>query len=192
MSITTHVGGGTSGFDRWRVAAFLFLIVLTIETILLVWWPLTLVPVPRVGNFNEGWNAYHALDVANGEFLYANDFTPLNYPPLSFVLVAALGLIFPDYLLIGRIAAVLSLLVIAAALGSIVFRMTGSRAGGFVTGVTTIMLIAAVAPTYVGANDPQLMAHAFLMCGLAIYVFFRDEPRAGHVFVVAGLSASDF
>jgi len=187
VSITTHVGAGTNGFDRWRVAAFLFLAVLTIETILLVWWPLTLVPVPRVGNYNEGWNAYHALDVANGEFLYANDFTPLNYPPLSFVLVAALGLIVPDYLLIGRVAAVLSLLVIAAALGSVVFRMTGSRAGGLVTGLTTIMLIAAVAPTYVGADDPQLMAHAFLMCALAIYVSFRDEPRAGHVFVVAGL-----
>ena len=44
-------------------------------------------------NYNEGWNAYHALSVAQGRALYppADALLPNNYPPLSFHLVAGVG-----------------------------------------------------------------------------------------------------
>ena len=43
--------------------------------------------------FNEGWNTYHAHSAAIGEPLYAArpDRSAVNYPPLSFHLVGALG-----------------------------------------------------------------------------------------------------
>ena len=48
------------------------------------------VHVPR--NYNEGWNALHALRLRSGGPLYPplSDAVFINYPPLSFYLVAAL------------------------------------------------------------------------------------------------------
>ena len=62
-------------------------------------------------NFNEGWNAYHAADVASGRPLYPDlsgqFFT--NYPPLSFYVIAPIGRLLHDQMLAGRLVSLASL-----------------------------------------------------------------------------------
>ena len=57
------------------------------------------VPVMRIGfnfaiDYNEGWNVYHSIRAAAKEVLYdnkINEWTPINYPPLSFYVVGNFG-----------------------------------------------------------------------------------------------------
>src|SRR5258708_1250301 len=66
-------------------------------------------------NYSEGWNAYHAFRAASGEVLYSGDPRHfVNYPFLSFYLVAWLKPLFGDVLTIGR---ALSLIALAAISG---------------------------------------------------------------------------
>jgi len=66
-------------------------------------------PVATIGldyakSYNEGWNVYHAARVAAGEDLYTGDLRRLvNYPPLSFFLIAGLKPLFGSLLIIGRL-----------------------------------------------------------------------------------------
>ena len=48
------------------------------------------VPLRLSLNYNEGWNAYHVMQVIRGDALYADagGFFFNNYPPLSFYLMA--------------------------------------------------------------------------------------------------------
>src|SRR3569833_2262544 len=70
--------------------------------------------IPR--NYNEGWNAFHALRLRSGGPLYPpiSEATFINYPPLSFYLVAALHPLFGDDIFAGRTIALLGELVVAA------------------------------------------------------------------------------
>ena len=55
-------------------------------------------------NYNEGWNAYHALEVMRGSPLYpaAPHFFFNNYPPLSFYLMAGATRLVGDPIVAGR------------------------------------------------------------------------------------------
>jgi hypothetical protein len=79
-------------------------------------------------NYNEGWNAYHALRAAAGEPLYAGDARhPVNYPFLSFYIVAWLKPLFGDVLIIGRALSLAALAWVTAGCFLVVRRLGGER-----------------------------------------------------------------
>jgi hypothetical protein len=138
---------------------------------------------------NEGWNAFYQLRAIAGQSLYVLD-SPLafnNYPPLSFYLVGVVGALLGDPMTAGRLVSVLSLAAIALSCGSVVRSAGGSRLDATLAVATCIALFAALATDYVGMNDPQLLAQAFILAGLAVHL--RGESTPGRVAVVALLFA---
>lgn len=140
-------------------------------------------------NYNEGWSAYHATRAAQGLPLYAERFnwTPLNYPPLSFHLLGAFGWIGFDPIMSGR---VLSLLGFAASLSAVIamVRVAGASLGtALFSAAVCVLAFCAQRPEdfYVAMNDPQLIAHPFLLFALVLYM--RAPVASGNLFVVAAL-----
>src|SRR6266508_5884564 len=89
------------------IAAFLFLVI-----------PFLLYATVRIGyapaiDYNEGFNVVHTSRLLSGEPLYLplSDFplTPVNYPPLSFVIIGGLSYFTGSVLVTGRVIALLSL-----------------------------------------------------------------------------------
>jgi hypothetical protein len=134
---------------------------------------------------NEGWFAYFAERAVHGGVLYpgADELVMNNYPPLSFYVVGAAGLLIGDTILAGRLISVLALFVIAAILGFLVARAAGSRAAGGFTAAFFLILFSAYPGGRIGLNDPQLLGHAVMLAGLAV-VWLRPE-RFGALFVAA-------
>jgi hypothetical protein len=151
----------------WRVIAALFL-------------PLPLDP-------NEGWNAYHAAAAISGAPLYAGagHFMINNYPPLSFYLMGALGRLFGDAIMAGRLVSLASF----GAVGWEIFalaRRLGARPVEAVAGALLFAAALLASTDYVGMDDPQLLAEAIAGLGLLALI---DKPqwtwRAAALFVLA-------
>ncbi len=130
-------------------------------------------------NWNEGWNAYHAADVAAGRPLYPDPsgtfFT--NYPPLSFYVIAPIGRALGDHILAGRLVAFVSLLAWLAlvALAARRFRCSwpSSIFGALVLAVSLLVF----SDFYVGVDDPQMLGHAIQALGLVLLVSERRSTR---------------
>jgi len=142
-------------------------------------------------DYNEGWNAYWADIARQGGSLYPPGDSPVanNYPPLSFYLIGALGKLCGDNIFAGRMVSLLSLLLVTLNIG-LWLRAAGTSAP--VAQFTAALFIAAFvvyAPDYVATNDPQLLAHAFMMSGTTIlwrYDFSRKAMAAGACLMVLG------
>ncbi|RAU23496.1 hypothetical protein CU669_03820 [Paramagnetospirillum kuznetsovii] len=120
----------------------------------------------------EGWNAYHQLRAMAGLPLYEGG-SPLffnNYPPLSFYLVGALSLPFGDPVIAGRILSLLGLVAICLSAGSVVRSAGGSRLDGTLAASTCALIFATFIADHVAKNNPQLLAIAFIMAGLATHL----------------------
>ena len=79
-----------------------------------------LVPFRVSLNYNEGWNAFHAVHAYSSVVPFYPSLDASisnNYPPLSFYIVGGIGQIFRDNIITGRIISLLSLLVIAICIG---------------------------------------------------------------------------
>ena len=128
-------------------------------------------------DYNEGWNVYNAQKVAEHQQLYPTTYgwTAVNYPPLSFHLIAALSKITSDDLFTGRALSVIGLCVSAIFAGLIVGYLTRSRSAGWMTALFAVAFFCAAAPGYVGMDDPQMLAQGFFMAGL--YVYLRGERK---------------
>jgi hypothetical protein len=127
--------------------------------------------------YSEGWNVYNAQKVAEHQPLYpaAYGWTAVNYPALSFHLVAALGRITEDYLFTGRILSLASLCLSGVLAGCIVFVATRSKAAAWLCGMYLVAIFCADAPGRVGLDDPQMLAQVFLLAG--IYVYLRGNRQ---------------
>jgi hypothetical protein len=141
--------------------------------------------------YNEGWNAYWAYTAWHGGQLYPPLDGPIsnNYPPLSFYVAGALGHLLGDDIFAGRLLALVSLMVIAVSLG-LWLRASGSSRSGALFGAT-LFLAAFVhfAPSYIGSDDPQLMAHALMVTGATVlwrHDFSRRAVLAGSLLMVLG------
>ncbi len=112
-------------------------------------------------NYNEGWNAYHALALMTGGQLYpqASGFMVNNYPPLSFLVIAAAGKAGADLIVAGRIVSLLSALVASWAIFAIARRMTATKVEALFA-VTLFLAKLLATSTYVGIDDPQMLGHA--------------------------------
>jgi hypothetical protein len=143
-------------------------------------------------DYNEGWNLYNTQKVALHQPLYPATYawTAVNYPALSFHLVAFLGRFTHEYLFTARILSLLGLCLTAFFAGAIVRRTTRSRSAAWLTGLFLIAWFCATADAYVGTDDPQILAQAFFMAGL--FVYLRGNRRgwvleaAALLFVVGG------
>jgi len=140
-------------------------------------------------SYNEGWNAYHAARVAAGEPLYSGDLHRLvNYPFLSFVLVAWLKPLFGNVLIIGRALNLLALAAVALC-SALIVRRLGGRAVDMVFAAACVVGFQAIQATdWIGTNEPQMLAEAFMLAGLLCYL---SGPRtASRLAAVALLLAT--
>ena len=128
-------------------------------------------------DYNEGWNVYNAQKVALHQPLYPTTYawTTVNYPALSFHLIAAMGRSTSEYLFTGRILSLAGLCVSGVFAGLIVWHTTRSRSTAWFSGLFLVAFFCAVASGYVGMDDPQMMAQAFFMAG--IYVYLRGDRQ---------------
>lgn len=152
------------------------------------------VPIATIGFdteriYNEGWNAYHAARVAAGEPLYTGDPARLvNYPFLSFYLVAALKPIFGDVLMIGRGLNVVAF-VMTAILSSQIIRRLGGGAIDMLFGAACVIGFQAIqAREWIAADEPQMLAEALMLAGLLCYV--SGTPRVWRLAICAVLFAA--
>jgi hypothetical protein len=150
-----------------------------------------MIPVIRMGfqiciNYNEGWNLYHTLTAMSGQALYSgkNELTPVNYPPLSFYIVGGLGKVL-EPLRAGRYVSLISVLLLSAGVGYAVLKLGGKIYHGVFAGVFCLGLFLIYAIEYVGMNDPQMLAHVFVLGGLLIYL--NNSYRNRDLFFVAFL-----
>jgi hypothetical protein len=144
-----------------------------------------LVPIPD--DYNEGWNAFWADAAMRGTALYpSRDSTILNnYPPLSFFIVGALGRVVGDSLIAGRLLSVTSFVAIVTFI-FLWLKSTGSTRGFAMFGAAVFAAsLIAWSPDYVGADDPQLLAHAVMMTGL--WLLWRADFRTSDVVLGAAL-----
>lgn len=142
---------------------------------------LSVIPILSSGfifekNYGEGWNAYHALRAASGEALYSGDMRhPVNYPFLSFYLIAWLKPLFGDVLIIGRILSLIALTVIAGGSAVIVRQLGGRPIDALFAGACVLGYQVIQAPDWIGSNDPQMLAEACMIGGLAWYLHDRSS-----------------
>jgi len=141
--------------------------------------PLDALPRLVSRNYNEGWNAYHALAVGSEHPLYPEPagLFPNNYPPLSFPVVSFAGRLLGDPLRAGRLVSLLALLVLSVEIGWLARRFTGSTALGVFAGLLFPASLGTVAEDYVATNDPQLLGHALVLGGLVLLGEGRSPAR---------------
>lgn len=146
-------------------------------------------PIPKL--YNEGWNAFFAARAMAGEPLYPDPPALFinNYPPLSFYLVGSLGAALGDHVVAGRVVSLLSFGAVALAVAAIVHHWTASRRAAAVAALACAgSLLALQQDTFVGANEPQLLGHAFAMAGL--FLLLRGRGAWGPVVAAACLMAA--
>ena len=131
-------------------------------------------------NYNEGWNAYHALSVVEGRALYpsADALLPNNYPPLSFHLVADAGRLTGDLIFAGRIVAWAAFALVVAGIWLAAAGLARSRPAGALAAALFAAMMGAFYARYVGIDDPQMLGHALMTLALAICVRRWESDRA--------------
>ena len=138
------------------------------------------IPYRVVQDYNEGWNVLFALRLLSDIPLYPlqGDYIFNNYPPISFYLVAAVSRLTGDVLVAGRIISLLSFVIIVLCLGRAVFVSGYSRSLSVFVGLMTWLIFSSNFGRYIGLNDPQMLAHAFMMLGLLLLLRAPDSKSA--------------
>jgi hypothetical protein len=131
-------------------------------------------PVLRSGfdfeiDYNEGWNAYHQMDVGRLA-LYPSTlgYVGTNYTPLSFYLIGALAR-FGDPIMIGRLISIASFLVLIIAIGVTARNLGTSRIEALLASVMGLGVLGAFHSGYIGIDDPQLLASTVSVLGLMVW-----------------------
>ena len=130
--------------------------------------------------YNEGWNAFWADAAAHSGVLYMSGDSLIanNYPPLSFYVVGFVGRVVGDNVIAGRLVSLSSFAVIVAA-AYLFLRAAGSSRRIAFTGAALIFAkFAFFAEIYVAMNDPQLLAHAFMLGALVVLWRLDFSPLA--------------
>lgn len=142
-------------------------------------------------NYNEGWNIYNSVALTHHIPLYATKYgwTTVNYPLLSFYVVPHLSRLTHDDLMAGRLLSLFSLCASCIIVGFIIKKLTNGLAGALFGGFFCLGAFCAMAPDYVGVNDPQLFAQVFLLGGLLLYVSRSPSPSLGSIGAIVLLFA---
>jgi len=140
---------------------------------------------------NEGWNALFTRIAMRGGDLYPSPGGTVinNYPPLSFYIVGLVGRLMGDDIFAGRAVALLSMFIVGANIYRWL-RAAGSSARAACLGAGLFLAFAvSYAPTYVGMDDPQWLAHALMTSGLVVLWRGNAGTRAiliGSALMLAG------
>ncbi len=152
-----------------------------------------IVELPRLisRNFNEGWNALHAVRFANGLPLYPSTDALVvnNYPPLWYLLLGVPQALDVDVVIFGRICALVSQLVCCFLVAQIALALTDHKFASYSAGLFFLAGTAAWLPTYVAMNDPQWLALAIMLWGLLKLLNAQSSwqiAAAGVVIVLGG------
>ena len=137
--------------------------------------------------FNEGWNVYAARLVFQGRQVYAHPpaWTDFNYPALSFHIVAWLHGVGASYLFAGRFLSLGALLASCLLVGLLARRLGAGARHAVFAGLFCLAIFAIAARSYVGLDDPQILAQMFFLAGF--YVYASGEPDWGRLAAVAAL-----
>lgn len=147
-------------------------------------------------NVNEGWNAYWASAAWSGADLYPapSELKLDNYPPLWFYLTGASGHLIGDNIRAGRAIATAALLLNGLLISLIAREISGTRRAWWLAGTAFVALFGLFHQDYAGANDPQVLASAFMTLAVLLVVRAAGEAdsvasiaRVVSVMVVAGL-----
>jgi hypothetical protein len=140
--------------------------------------PLALLPFHVSWNNNEGWDAFWTARAMAGQPIYTDQASALtnNYPPLSFYVVGLFGSLLGDVVIAGRLLALASLLVCAWCVKQVVGRLGGAPRWQWAAAGLFLCYIAAYAPRYLVANDPQWLAQAPQALALLLLVRRNAEP----------------
>jgi hypothetical protein len=120
--------------------------------------------------YNEGWNAFWADTAMRDGALYVSVDSPItnNYPPLSFHLVGFIGGVLGDNVIAGRLVSLASLGVVVAA---VFFWLRATGAGRHIAAAGSVFVLVVFATfgnDYIAMNDPQMLAHAFMLGALLL------------------------
>jgi hypothetical protein len=145
-------------------------------------------------NYNEGWNAYNALAAAQHLPLYGAQYgwTTVNYPALSFFIIAQLSSLTHDYLLTGRLLSIISFAVCSVFVGIVIRRFTARVAPVIFGAAFFVAIFCSQSPRAIGADDPQIFPLAFFLGTFLLYLIKRDRLNFGWIslivllFVTAG------
>lgn len=141
--------------------------------------------------YNEGWNAFWADTAFHDGSLYVPVDSPItnNYPPLSFHLVGLIGSVLGDNVIAGRLVSLASLAVVVAAVFGWL-RVTGAaRLIAAAGSVFVLVVFTTFGVDYIAMNDPQMLAHAFMLGALLLlwrFDFNRLAVVAGAVLMLLG------
>lgn len=136
----------------------------------LLYWPLQALFAHIPLSYNEGWNAFHALRLRSGGPLYP-PIAPgifINYPPLSFNIVAAFAAVIGDDIVAGRIVALAALVVTTVNVGFIARRLGTGIELSVIAAFAFFCFTAMYFSDYIAVNDPQWLAQAFQVTGLTV------------------------
>ena len=159
----------------WRVIPWLLVAALVALSAWLLVVPIEALFVRIPVNYDEGWNAFHAQRLMSGGPLYppvASGIT-INYPPLSFYVVGALGKLIGDYVFAGRLLALISQAVVAINVAMIAKRLGTSGVFSVFAAIAFVLFIQIYFSDYVAMDDPQWFGHALQTSALALLV--RDD-----------------
>lgn len=139
-------------------------------------------------SYNEGWNVYNTAAVAAHQPLYgaAYGWTTVNYPMLSFALVAGLSHWTHEDLFTARVLALASFFLCCFLVALLVRQLGGTRIAAWSAGFFTLAVFCAAAddPSYIGVDDPQMLALVFFLAGLSCYL---RAPRSLFSIALAAL-----
>ena len=142
--------------------------------------------------YNEGWNVYNAVAADHHLPLYGQKYawTTVNYPVLSFYVVAWLHRIGPSYLAAGRILSLVSFAISCFLVGLVVWKLSGDFRSALFSSFFCSAVFCIAASEYIGFDDPQIFAQVFFLCGFLVYI--SGPPRfprlalTGLLFVLGG------
>jgi len=143
-------------------------------------------------DYNEGWNVFNTERLVNHQLLYPVPYgwQTVNYPILSFSLLAFLHRFTHEYLFTARVVSLLSLVAGCVLVAEIVRALGGSTRASLLAGFFCLGVFCTNANPYVGMDDPQLLAQVFFLLGLLVYVRWRTSlwaiAAAAGLFVFAG------
>ncbi len=170
-----------------RTTTWLVILFLAGLACALLWWPLNALFAHIPLSYNEGWNAFHSLRLRTGGPLYppVSPAIFINYPPLSFYLVAGLANLVGDDIVAGRILTLAALAITTLNVGLAAHRLGAPLEIALATALAFFCFIALYFTDYVAVDDPQWLAHAFQSTGLVILLSGRHGWR--ELIVIAAL-----
>ncbi len=159
-----------------RKLAYLLVGLLGLVIIVCLGAQLVTLPALVLKNYNEGWNAYHAMAAMRDPALLYPASTSLltnNYPPLSFVITGALWFVTGDAIIAGRLLAFVSTLGIGICL-AFCARICGCRWRHAMVAALVFGAAPWVIVRFSALNDPQALGNFLSAIGL---VFILRGPR---------------